>query len=62
MEYDKKVHNYLAFLYSYTTVAHKCACTCGYTHVHTSQGWIQGGLWGLETPLQKYIKEAKRVM
>ena len=26
------------------------------------QGRIQGGLWGLETPLQKYIREAKRIM
>ena len=26
------------------------------------QGRIQRGLWGLKTPIQKYIKEAKRVM
>ena len=26
------------------------------------QGRIQGGLWGLKTPLQKYIREAKRMM
>ena len=26
------------------------------------QGRIQGGLWGLETPLQKYIRVAKRMM
>ena len=25
------------------------------------RGGSRGGLWGLETPLQKYIKEAKRV-
>ena len=30
--------------------------------MHTAQGRIQEGLWGLEIPLQKYIKEAKRVM
>ena len=37
-----------------------CACTCGYTHVHTSQGWIQGGLWGLETPPPKIYQRSQK--
>ena len=27
-----------------------------------AQGWIQGGSLGSRDPLQKYIKEAKRMM
>ena len=32
------------------------------TAYNSGRGGSKGGLWGLKTPLQKYIKEAKRTM
>ena len=39
-----------------------CGCIKSMLWVGVVRGGSRGGLWGLETPLQKYIREAKRMM